>query len=109
MAIDCFFCQNQSRAEQSRAEHTTSYRYRSLSQAIKTAKVQAVNCDVERKKFWDKTGYIIGVGGCWFVHKWSITGAGLEQDWSRTGSEVSSDGIVVVGHTAAMGGVEELQ
>lgn len=43
------------------------------------------------------------------MHKWSITGAGLEQDWSRTGSEVSSDGIVVVGHTAAMGGVEELQ
>lgn len=98
MAIDCFFCQNQSTTEQSRAEHTTSYRYRSLSQAIKTAKVQAVNCDLERKKFWDKTGYIIGVGGCWFVHK-----------WSRTGSEVSSDGIVVVGHTAAMGGVEELQ
>ena len=42
-------------------------------------------------------------------HNWSRTGVGLEQDWSRTGSEVSSDGIVVVGHTAAMGGVEELQ
>lgn len=78
MAIDCFFCQNQSRAEQSRAKQSRAHHKLSLSQAIKTAKVQAVNCDLERKKFWDKTGYIIGVGGCWFVHKWSITGAGLE-------------------------------